>query len=97
MMSKEKKKGFIGYIVVNDEGWEGKFGVPMAIGYNSITVLAQVWIRLLYHVGIEAFNSDIEMDVQEREFTDEDIELFENMYKNHTRGYLKTMRFQEGD
>ena len=94
-MSKEKKKGFIGYIVVNDEGWEGKFGVPMAIGYNSITVLGKVWIRLLYHVGIEAFDSDIEMDVQERDITDEDIELFENMYEIHIKDYLKTMKFQE--
>ena len=94
-MSEEKKKGFIGYIVVNDEGWEGKFGVPMAIGYNSITVLGKVWIRLLYDVGIKAFDSDIEMDVQERDITDEDIELFENMYENHTKGYLKTMKFSE--
>ena len=94
-MSKEKKKGFIGYIVVNDEGWEGKFGVPMAIGYNSITVLGKVWIRLLYDVGIKAFDSDIEMDVQERDITDEDIELFENMYASHTKGYLKTMEFRE--
>ena len=94
-MSKEKKKGFIGYIVVNDEGWEGKFGVPMAIGYNSITVLGKVWIRLLYDVGIKAFDSDIEMDVQERDITDEDIELFENMYASHTKEYLKTMEFPE--
>ena len=94
-MSEEKKKGFIGYIVVNDEGWEGKFGVPMAIGYNSITVLGKVWIRLLYDVGIKAFDSDIEMDVQERDITDEDIELFENMYASHTKDYLKTMEFPE--
>jgi len=94
-MSEEKKKGFIGYAVVNKQGSEGAFGVPMAIGYNSITVLGKIWIRLLYHVGVEAFNSDIEMDVQERDITDEDIELFENMYENHTKGYLKTMEFRE--
>ena len=43
----------------------------------------------------DRFDSDIEMDVQERDITDEDIELFENMYENHTKGYLKTMKFSE--
>lgn len=95
-MSKNKEmKGYVGFAVVNRRDESGEFGIPMAVGYNRVEVLAKVWTRLQLHTDpLRVNSSDIEISVRQQDLELLPIETFEKFYKEHLIPFLKTIQFR---
>ena len=91
-------KIYVGYVVVNHTDEEGPKGFPIAFGDRR----ASVYMKTLNKViGVKGFDfiehSDAEIDVQEKSFSDEDVEWCHDNIESLCRAALADITLEEGE